>query len=155
MVINKRVVIGAIITFSVILLYGFLTLNGVAYQKTIRGQTTAYITVIAPASIPTQDLSLLFVTPTPTVDPSFGDLSGIGIGKFVQITGTDGAGLKIREQPGTASKVNFIASDLEAFQVLDGPVKLDDIIWWNIVTPYDSSRQGWAAAPYLAIIDQQ
>lgn len=155
MVINRRVIIGAIIVVIAILIYGILGLNGVSYQKTISGRTTAYLTVIAPAFIPTQDLSLLFITPTPTTDPSFGDLQGIQIGKFVQITGTQGVGLKIRKQSGTGSSVNFIANDLETFQVIDGPVMKDDIVWWNIVTPYDPSRQGWAAASYLTLIENQ
>lgn len=155
MVFNKKVLIGAVVVFILISLYGFLALSGVSYQRSVRGPATAYITVVAPGSIPTQDFSFLFVTPTPTTDPALGNLNGISIGKYVQITGTQGAGLKIREEPGTSSKVNFIASDSEAFQVIDGPVQKDDLVWWNLVTPYDNSRQGWAAADYLTLIDQQ
>ncbi|MPM61970.1 hypothetical protein SDC9_108834 [bioreactor metagenome] len=155
MVINKRVLILAAILFGILALYGFLTLSGVSYQKSINERATAYITVVAPESIPTQDFSFLYITPTPTADPALGDLKGIAIGKYVQITGTEGAGLKIRVSAGTNSDVNFIASDAEAFQVLDGPVLKDDLVWWSLVTPYDQTRVGWAAANYLTLIDEQ
>lgn len=155
MVINKKVLIGAAILFIIIVLYGFLTLSGVSYQNAVNGPATAYITVVAPETIPTQDFSFLYITPTPTTDPALGDLKGIAIGKYVQISGTNGAGLKIRAQAGTGSDVNFIASDSEASQVVDGPVLQDDIVWWNLVTPYDDSRSGWASADYLVLIEQQ
>lgn len=155
MVINKRVIIIAAVLFGILVLYGFLTLSGVSYQNSINGRATAYITVVAPENIPTQDFSFLYITPTPTIDPALGDLKGIAIGKYVQITGTEGAGLKIRASAGTDSSVNFIAADSEAFQVVDGPVLKDDLVWWSLVTPYDQTRVGWAAANYLNLIDEQ
>lgn len=155
MVINKRVILIAVGIFVVLGLYGFLTLSGVSYQNSINGRATAYITVVAPENIPTQDFSFLYITPTPTIDPALGDLKGIAVGKYVQITGTEGAGLKIRESAGTNSDVNFIAADSEAFQVVGGPVLKDDLVWWSLVTPYDQTRVGWAAANYLTLIDEQ
>jgi hypothetical protein len=155
MVINKRVIIGATLIAIVLVIYGILTINGIAYQKSNTQQVTAYLTVIAPDGIPTQDLSLLIATPTPTVDTSLGDLKGIQVKKYVQISGTSGSGLKIREEPGLESKMNFLAGDAEVFQVVDGPVQKDNLIWWKLVTPYDQARSGWAAADYLSLITGQ
>lgn len=155
MVINKRVITGAIVFAVALVIYGILTLNGVAYQKATVNQPTAYLTVIAPESIPTQDLSLLSATPTPTLDASIGDLKGIHQDIYVQIFGTSGAGLRIRQDPGLNTKMNFLAGESEVFKVIDGPVVQDGLIWWKLVTPYDQQRQGWAAADYLAVIEGQ
>jgi hypothetical protein len=51
--------------------------------------------------------------------------------------------------------MNFVANESEVFQVIDGPVKKDNLIWWKLVTPYDQARQGWAAADYLSLIENQ
>jgi hypothetical protein len=156
MVINKRVVVGAIVFAVVVVVYGILLLNGIAYQKATINQPTAYLTILAPGLIPTQDLSLLVATPTATLNPSFGDLKGIHLNIYVQISGTSGAGLKIREEPGLKNNMKyFLASESEAFQVIDGPVSQDGLIWWKLVTPYDQKRQGWAAADYLSLIEGQ
>jgi hypothetical protein len=156
MVINKRVIVGAIAFAVVIVVYGILLLNGIAYQKTTINQPTAYLTIIAPGSIPTQDLSLLMATPTATLDPSFGDMKGISLNLYVQISGTSGVGLKIREEPGLTNDMKyFLASESEVFQVTDGPVSKDGLIWWKLATPYDQKRQGWAAADYLSVIEGQ
>jgi hypothetical protein len=133
-------------------MYGLIGLNGITYQKSISGQATAFLTVIPADKIPTVNTSLLFVTATPTIDPSIGDLGGIGIGIYVQISGTSGVGLNIHEEAGKDSPAKFIAAESEVFHVIGGPVKKDDIIWWQLSTPYDDSRQGWAAADYLSII---
>lgn len=155
MVINKRVIAGAIIVALALVVYGILFLNGIAYQKTTFKQATAYLTVIAPPSIPTQDLSLLVATQTPTLDTAFGDLRGIHLKSYVQISGTAGAGLRIRQSAGLSSPMNFLAKESEVFQVIDGPVSQDGLIWWKLITPYDQGRQGWAAASYLSLIEGQ
>jgi hypothetical protein len=155
MVINKRVIIGAIFVAILLAIYGILAVNGIAYKRATNDQKTANLTVIAPKSIPTQDLSLLVATPTATIDPAIGDLKGIQINKYVQINGTNGSGLKIRNDPGLNSQMNFLANDSEVFQVVDGPVKKDELVWWKLVTPYDQARTGWAAADYLELIEGQ
>jgi len=155
MVINKRVVVGTIIVAVALAVYGILALNGIAYQKITIRQATAYLTVIPPASIPTQDLSLLAATPTATPDASLGDLKGVHLKAYVQISGTGGVGLRIRQSPGLSSTMNFLANESEAFQVIDGPVSQDGLIWWKLETPYDQARQGWAAADYLSLIEGQ
>ena len=155
MAINKRVLIGAIIIAVVLAFYGILWLNGFTYQKSTSGQATAFLTVIAPSEIPTQNLTYLSSTPTPTVDPAFGDLHGIAVNVYVKISGTSGSGLNIRENAGTDSQTKFVANESEVFQVVEGPVMKNEIIWWKLVTPYDQSREGWAAATYLELVENE
>jgi hypothetical protein len=154
MVINKYVIIGAIAVAIILLMYGILGLNGFTYQKSISGQATAFLTVIPAKSIPTVDSSLMFTTAIPTIDPALGDLGGINLGKYVQIVGTDGLGLNIHEEAGKESPAKFIAAESEVFLVIGGPIQKDDLLWWQLATPYDESRQGWAAADYLSIIQE-
>jgi hypothetical protein len=155
MVINKRVLLAAVIIAVVLVIYGILTLNGISYRSEQNYPAMAYMTLIAPGTIPTQDLSLLQATPTPTVDPALGDLKGIQVGKYAQISGTGGAGLNVRSDPGLNGKMIFLATESEAFRVIDGPVSQDGLIWWKLSTPYDNERQGWAAADYLVLIQGQ
>lgn len=103
--------------------------------------------------------STLRPTSTSTPDPS--DISSgiptllpdeIGIGSIVQIVGTEGTGLNIRSQPGLSSSVNFLGYDAEVFEIRDGPVEVDGIVWWYLVTPIDEQRAGWAAVIYLSLV---
>ncbi len=74
----------------------------------------------------------------------------IGVGGYVQITGTQGAGLRIRSAPSQSGDTVFLGEESETFQVKDGPQQADGYTWWYIVAPYDSQRAGWAAADFLA-----
>lgn len=76
----------------------------------------------------------------------------IGVGTSVQISGTEGSGLNIREEPGLGTGIRFVALDSEVFEVRAGPEVIDEITWWYLVTPYDETRNGWAAANYLTLV---
>ncbi len=118
------------------------------------GKPTAILDVIPWATSTFQPT----ITPTPAIPatlagpptPAPGE---IGIGSIVQIVGTQGDGLNIRLEAGLNSQVFFLAYDAEVFEVGDGPVEVDGIVWWYLVTPVDKARSGWAAATYLAWID--
>ncbi|MBI3160535.1 MAG: hypothetical protein HYZ26_13135 [Chloroflexi bacterium] len=98
--------------------------------------------------------------PTPTIAPTAttpGEpptpLPGVlAVGAYVQIYGTNGAGLNIRRTPGLNAEVQFLGYDSEVFVVTDGPQEQDGLTWWYIVTPVDESRAGWAAANYLSVV---
>ena len=77
----------------------------------------------------------------------------IGVGIYVQVIGTDGAGLRMRSEPGLSGTVNFTALDAEAFLVIDGPVEADGYTWWNLEAPYDQTRNGWSAGDFLSPIE--
>jgi hypothetical protein len=115
---------------------------------------TAILTIVpGPTStlfVPTATASRV---PSVTADMPPSPIPGmIGVGAFVQIFGTEGVGLNIREAAGLATEVNFVAYEAEVFEVRDGPVVTDDITWWFLVTPVDEARSGWAAANYMSVV---
>ena len=115
------------------------------------GFAPADLTVIpAPTSTPE-------VTPTFTPDPLLVGTPTlapdvIGVGGYVQITGTEGEGLRLRTDPGLNGTPAFLGYDEEVFEVREGPQEADGHTWWYLVAPYDEGRAGWAAADFLGAI---
>lgn len=112
------------------------------------GNQPAALTVIV-APTPTATPTQVIFTPTPTRPPA---VDGIAVGDYVQIAGTDGAGLRIRSGPGTGNPARFLGMDSELFQVKEGPEFSDNFTWWYVEAPYDPGRSGWAASAYLEVI---
>jgi len=112
----------------------------------------AEFTVI-PAPTATQTLSPQQALATPTTRP-YVSPEGISVGVFVQISGTDGHGLRLREGPGTTYAMRFVGMDAEVFQVKDGPKESDGFMWWYLVASYDDARSGWAASDYMTVVAQ-
>lgn len=115
------------------------------------GFAPADVTVIpAPSATPN-------VTPTFTPDPLLVGTATIapdviGIGGYVQISGTEGEGLRLRAAPGLNGDPVFLGYDEEVFQVREGPQAADGYTWWYLVAPYDENRAGWAASDFLSAI---
>jgi len=117
--------------------------------------TSVMVVVAAPTLTPTPTATPYY-TPTPTERPGLPPASGgIQIGAYVQITGTDGVGLRLRTGAGLNNESKFLGMDSEVFEVQDGPVVADGITWWYLVAPYDETRSGWAASNYLQIVTTQ
>ncbi|MEZ0396711.1 MAG: SH3 domain-containing protein [Anaerolineales bacterium] len=95
---------------------------------------------------PTAEFAAFTATPQPSATPAPGQIS---LGGYVQITGTGGDGLRLRAAPGLDAPLLFLGYDTEIFQITDGPVERDGRIWWALVSPYDSTRAGWAVQDYL------
>lgn len=112
------------------------------------GPYGAALTII-PAPTLTATPEKKIETPTPTSLPSFG---GITIGDYVQISGTDGQGLRLRSGPGISNPPRLLGMDAELFQVKDGPKQSDDFTWWYLEAPYDPERSGWAASSFLTVV---
>jgi hypothetical protein len=114
------------------------------------GFAPADLTVI-PAPTHTPD-----VTPVPTLDPSLVTPTlapdTIGVGGYVQVSGTEGEGLRIRSAPGLNGNTVFFGGESEVFLVRDGSQVADGYTWWYLVAPYDETRAGWAAADFLAVV---
>jgi hypothetical protein len=110
--------------------------------------STAEVTVV-PAPTLTQVIAITqaTITATPYVSPE-----GISVGGYVQITGTGGIGLRLREGPGTSFAQRFLGMEDEVYLVKDGPKDVDGLTWWYLEAPYDKNRTGWAAAKYLEAI---
>jgi hypothetical protein len=114
---------------------------------------TALLTVIsAPTSTP-QPVATLIQTPTPTPGGPETMIGGAGVGTYVQISGTGGDGLRLRQEPGIEADILFMGYEAEVFKVTDGPKNQDGYVWWYLTAPYDTNRSGWAAANYLTVIN--
>ena len=115
------------------------------------GTPAAGLTLIAG---PTSTLRPL---PTATIDPLLAvtptvPAGSLGLGVYVQVSGTQGEGLRIRSAPGLSAQPVLLGYDAEVFRIDAGPETADGIVWWYLVAPYDVNRAGWAAAQYLTII---
>ena len=146
---NIRVILGALALAGMLTL---ITAIGIGVTSTRPssdvGFVPANLTVI-PAPTGTSS-----APPTPTIDPFASPTApaGIAIGNYVQITGTEGQGLRVRAQPGLDGEFQFLAYDAEVFLVQDGPRDVDGYTWWYLVAPYDETRVGWAAADFLTYV---
>ena len=80
-------------------------------------------------------------------------VGGIGVGMYVQISGTGGDGLRLRAGPGKSNDPRFLGYEAEVFRVKDGPKVADGFTWWFLEAPYDPGRSGWAAAQFLAVVE--
>jgi hypothetical protein len=146
---NKWVILGALALAGILLLITALAIGLTsAAQPSNVGFAPADLTVI-PAPTGTSS-----APPTPTIDPFATATSpaGIAIGNYVQITGTEGQGLRIRAEPGLDGAFEFLAYDEEVFVIKDGPREVDGYVWWYLVAPYDDTRVGWAAADFLTYV---
>jgi hypothetical protein len=144
---------------SIILLIGLslITLAIIFLGRDIKPQEIE-TPVVNKITAPT--LTLQITTPTADFDqtptPVFVLPEGVvGIGAYVQVIGTGGAGLRMRDEPGLGGTVNFTALDSEVFLVIDGPVEMDGYTWWHLEAPYDATRNGWSAGDYLNTLEKE
>jgi len=139
------VMLGALLVAGCLLLFTLISIGWTsAHQTPPQGFVPADLTIIPPST------STLSPTVVPTVVLTSTPQGQIGIGAYVQITGTQGAGLRIRKDPGQNGDTVFVGEEEETFEVKDGPKQADGYTWWYLVAPYDSTRSGWAAADFLA-----
>jgi len=146
---NRWVILGAILFAGLLTL---LTAMSIGWTTPLRSATVGF----APADLtmipaPTSTSS---APATPTIDPFAPSPTptGLALGNYAQITGTNGEGLRIRSKPGLDGEFVFLGYDSEVFLVKDGPKTVDGYVWWYLVAPYDETRAGWAASDFLAYI---
>lgn len=60
-------------------------------------------------------------------------------------------GLNVRPEPGLDNTPLFNAALGEGFTIVGGPLQAAGLTWWEIQSPDDPSRRGWAAADYLDV----
>ena len=146
---NKWVILGALALAALLTLLTAVSIGlTTARQNAEVGFAPADLTVI-PAPTSTSG-----APPTATIDPFAPTAAptGIAIGNYVQITGTNGEGLRIRSDPGLDGTFEFLGYDSEVFIVQEGPREVDGFVWWYLVAPNDDTRNGWAAADFLTYI---
>ncbi|MDF1499480.1 MAG: SH3 domain-containing protein [Anaerolineales bacterium] len=115
--------------------------------------TIVYLpTVTATSFLPTATLAPTD-TPTPVPPPEVQD--GLQVGSLVEVTGTEGDGLRLREEPSLSAKIAFLGLENEVFEVREGPRQGDGYEWWYLSNPYNREKEGWAVSNYLRQADQQ
>ncbi|HOE70756.1 MAG TPA: hypothetical protein PLE10_04385 [Brevefilum sp.] len=145
-------VTAAILTVGLVLISLVILFFG---RNPATGASTIPETTLIPAPTLTPRVIDPTRTPTPTPTSIFFLPEGvIGIGIYVQVTGTGGAGLRMRGEPGLGAAINFSAMDSEVFLVIDGPVTVDGHTWWHLEAPYDRNRNGWSSANFLSPIKE-
>jgi len=85
--------------------------------------------------------------PTPTISPE------IAIGRYVRVSGTEGAGVSLRQDPDVGSPRLGVGYEGEVFIVLDGPRRAGGYVWWLVRDPEDEARGGWAVGNYLEPVE--
>jgi hypothetical protein len=156
--INIKVVIGAVI-FGLGIFAILVAILWSAKAKTnAQSPATAILKVIdAPTQTPYGLLPTSTLTPTivPMSSQEAPTPSGSGliaIGNYVQVSGTQGEGLRLHNNAGVSSKVNYVALEAEFFLVKDGPIDADGYIWWELEDPYTNNAVGWGVSNYLAVV---
>jgi hypothetical protein len=148
---NRWVILGALGVAGILLLITLVIIGWTSPRLSPNvGFAPADLTMIpAPTHTPN-------VLPTSTLDAALAASTlaadALGIGSYVQITGTEGDGLRIRSQPGLNGETVFRGEEAEVFVVREGPQTADGYIWWYLVAPYDDTRAGWAVSDYLAVV---
>ena len=132
----------------------YLVLNWSRPPRVPVGVVTAALTVIP---VPTASLTPtpILTTPTPNPDaPPAPPIGELGLGAYVKINGTEGAGLRLRSQPGLEYEPHFLGMEDEIFQIEEGPQESDGYVWWFLVAPFESNRNGWAVSNYLQTVQE-
>lgn len=151
---NWTVVVGAVGITAILGIVVILLLMGSKKMPALAVEPTSVMVVLAAPTLTPTPTATPYYTPTPTSRPGLPTPSGeIKIGSFVQISGTSGAGLRLRSGPGLNYDSKFLGMDAEVFEVKDGPTEANGIQWWFLVAPYDQNRSGWAASNYLQIVN--
>lgn len=86
------------------------------------------------------------LTPTPVILVPSGP---IALGDLIEVFGTSGEGVRLRSSPNLEGTINGLGMDSDVFRVEQGPAEAEGHVWWFLVNPYDTTRQGWAVADYL------
>ncbi|MFH1446179.1 MAG: hypothetical protein ABIG43_02060 [Chloroflexota bacterium] len=152
--INLITILGGVLLALTLAGVGFILISfsGQARQVLDASSGAAVTLIPAPTATPILALPADLPAATPT-EASLLPKGVIGIGAYVQVSGTDGTGLRMRVEAGVASEVSFVALDAEVFLVIDGPLEKDGYIWWHLEAPYDQTRNGWSADAFLMAID--
>ncbi|MDP3185902.1 MAG: hypothetical protein Q8M58_11555 [Anaerolineales bacterium] len=168
-ILNIKVILGALILASLLLCATLVYIlwagqaahladpSAVASGQALLPASAALTLIPAPTSTPR------YAAPTPTLAPPLPAASPFvvtptplpgtfTVGAYVQISGTEGQGLRLRARPGLNSQPLFLGYDSEAFLVTNGPQQADGHTWWYLTAPYDQTRSGWAVQDYLSVI---
>lgn len=140
--------------FSIFVLVLIAALNRANRAKV---QPPIEITVIAyqtGTATPGQNEEGTVETQSPLLTPNPGEVVFFSIGELVEVFGTEGDGLRLRNAPGLDSTINVLALENEVYEVRGGPEEKDDYVWWFLINPYNEEIQGWSVGTFLRGINR-
>jgi hypothetical protein len=144
-------VLGGLVALLALLLCGLWGLYLFRGRLASGGPTpTPIIWTPSPAPSPTPP-------PTATAEPLPTASPAIAVGDYVQVMGTEGFGLNLREGPGTNYPRVDTADEGEVFVVVEGPTVAGGLPWWRLRAPDDPAGEAqtwWAAGNFLAPVEQ-
>ena len=147
-ILNPWVIVGAILVASLLLLGTYFASGSIFSAVPPEYSGEGVLTIIPiPTFTPTPPPTKLPSTPTEEIP------AGIQIGSYVKIVGTEGDGLRMREEPSLNGKIIYLGLEDEIFLVVDGPEDQDGYLWWHLEAPLNKSKNGWAVSNFL-LIDQ-
>lgn len=75
-------------------------------------------------------------------------------GMVIVISGTQGEGLNVRQEPGTDRLIVYLAQEGETYTITNGPEIKDGLIWWLIEQTDEGIKSGWAVQDYFTPLEQ-
>jgi hypothetical protein len=107
---------------------------------------------------PTQTVPVPTIIVTPTIEPTVPPgtplpRTDFTVGDYVQVSGTEGDGLRLHRNAGVSSEVRYVAIEAEVFLVKDGPIEADGYTWWQLEDPFSNKEVGWGVSNYLAVVN--
>lgn len=148
-------ILAAVIVAGLLFLLGYtliLMLGGEDSPSAQPNPSQAITIIPAPTETPIVIVPTSMATPTPEA-PMILPSGVIGVGVYVKVGRTEGAGLRMRAEASTAAEIRFMAMDDEVFKVIGGPVQSDNYTWWQIEASYDKNRTGWSVDSFLDVVD--
>ncbi len=143
---NPWVYGGTVLTASIILLVVYLVSGGLIPEEGPYQGGAEIVIIPVPTATPTLPPTM---TPVPIVTPTSLVADGIQVGGHVQISGTEGEGLRLRRDPSLTGAIVYLGLEGEIFLVKGGPVEGDGYVWWELEAPLNTARQGWTVSNYL------
>jgi hypothetical protein len=135
------------LVLAVLALWGLYMLRGSA---AIGGPTPTPV-IWTPTPAPATTVPTL--PPTETAEPTPTSSPDIAIGRYVQVTGTEGYGVSLRSGPGENYTRMDVALEGEVFIVVEGPTVTGGSAWWKIRDEDNPEREWWAVANFMQPIE--
>jgi hypothetical protein len=149
-IISKQVLIAGLIfgisLCGLVLFFQILVAPNIIIKNDTRMQVN--ITPVPPELMTQNAVNNSSVTLLPSETPF---IPGVYANNMViMISGTEGEGLNVRENPGTDSPIVYLAQEGETYKITDGPQIKDGLIWWHIDQTAEGQKTGWAVQDYFA-----
>lgn len=146
-ILNPWVIAGTVLVGSLLLVAAYFSSGGVfpEFGEPYQGGAEILVIPVPTATQTPQPTMTPVILPSPTEERN----DEIQEGGYVQISGTEGEGLRLRIEPSLTGEIAYLGVEGEIFLVKGGPVEGDGYLWWQIEAPLNASRQGWVVSDYL------